>query len=218
MKQILFTLAAFAAASAAVAETTWTELDEVTLSYADEGWAGSTYILNALSFDFCITSDSLTEGKAILAYVASGYVADDNTDQVTFTLEKVEDSYTLRTAASNYTTEVSELVNSASISITGLQENVVYTLSTTPTEANPKRSNVTLTGNDGSLFSASYPVSTYLFKPEDVTDAVISADVAMMNAAFAVSVDAPTASIPEPTTTTLSLLTLAGLAARRRRK
>ncbi len=224
MKKTLMTLAVLAMAAVASAETSWTNLDGVTLSYDEQMVEDSTtYNVDAFSFDFCITSNALAEGSSILAYVSGEYDAPGGTAQITFILEKLEDSYTLWTKQTNLATDVSSIneINSAS-SIKNLQENVVYTLSATPMTGTYGSSDlqVSVSGSDGSTLSKRITGGNYIYLPGDVTAASIPAPAAAMNSAFAASAlpEQPSQAAPEPTTATLSLLALAGLAARRRRK
>ncbi len=211
MKQTLITLAALAMASVAVADTTWTELDTDVRATYKSTWEGCYYYDLTFSVDFTFSVDSLEKGtSAIVAYVTDGRT-DGNVVQYTYVLQRSEaGDYTMTFGRTNATNVLADLSYSSGGSepTQALTAGRVYTISADDTYTG---SRVSWKENDTVAFNTRYyddyvAVNTSLVSSADEAGA---ATKVVINQAFAV---------PEPATATLSLLALAGLASRRRRK
>ncbi len=212
MKKTLITLAALAMASVASAATTWTEVSpgaSLTWRYTGD----STYMYDlTYSIDFMFSENSLEKGTStIIAYANGGYTG-DNVAQHTYVLSRdAEGAYTVTMGRTNVTTDVASLSYSSQggSATQALTAGVVYTLSTSADIGG-----ATLTWDDaekGVQVNTRY-YDDYLNYSQTGISSIEDATartVVKVNSAYAV---------PEPATATLSLLALAGLAARRRRK
>ncbi len=219
MKKTLITLAALSMVS--VASAAWTDINGVTSTATSSKNidGGDVYTIDAFTLSFYIPEDTFTSGSSdILAYVNG---ADTNTSktnrQITFTLTENNGTYTLRAGRSALTMSVptSSQWQTVYAEFTGLTSGTTYTLTTT----SGNTSTPTLKAGDTTI-NATTGHTNY---ENQVVFKLNGGDcnVAQFNDAFAVPTvtpDTPTESVPEPTTATLSLLALAGLAARRRRK
>ncbi len=212
MKKTLITLAALAMASVASAEWTMTPAIQTTGPVTG----------GEMAFTFMLTSDDVTEltsQTTIAAYGQSLSSATGNAQgSVAFTLAKTETN-------GSYTFSIyNDTLNSSSYAPSGWggasHSSATVTLATD-----------TIYTVSGSTDASSGQITISLASPT-TTLATISNNGKMngggavgdvmwtyFNSSFSTADSAPvTPAVPEPTTATLSLLALAGLAARRRRK
>ncbi len=213
MKKTLITLAALAMASVASADYASNVFS------ANGSGSGSTTNAGEVVFTFHIElTDTIGSAGTILAYYNGG--ASDTPSQNTYLLTAgASGTYTLTIGRSNSTTDATGLTwgNGSPVSITGILASTTYTL----TDKMPSNSGVdngrqiTLSA-DGKedLVSGLYDGNMYSSVLTGSLTTGFNTDFAVPT----VTPDTPTESVPEPTTATLSLLALAGLAARRRRK
>ncbi len=185
----------------------WVNLGQIGITF-DTHYAGlpeyDYYSFDSFSIRFCIETGDLEAGQStMLAYLRNHTTS----DQMSLCLQADGTSYSLRAGIHGGYTDVDSILWFSTVDISGLQENVVYTLTTSGGD----QSGVTLTGSDGSVLTSGDAVheNSVLWPVDNVASSV----PLMMNETFAAA-----APVPEPATTTLSLLALAGLAARRRRK
>ncbi len=217
MKKTLITLAALAAAftSTVSADTEWTSLGSISATnknYQSESM--DVYAVGNHTFTFTIPSDALTANNStILAYINGGGIGGSNNKQITYMLTATEGEdnttvYTLTMGRSNNTLDAASILWSSRAVSESLTSGTTYTVTTTGGDT----SSAQVTANGGFLNTRTFD-SQILFA-NDVT--TLSSG---FNSTFAVKTsEGGSGNIPEPTTATLSLLALAGLAARRRRK
>ncbi len=221
MKKTLITLAALVMASVASAADTWTEVDTNVKATWKSEWNGCYYYDLTFSLDFSFSENSLANNtSAIVAYITDGRTAGDAV-QYTYVLNRdTEGVYTLTMGRTNATNDITALSYSSggNDATQPLTAGTVYTLSGDDTYMGSKIS-WTVNGVE-SVNTRNYDdyvaVNTSLVSSAEEAAA---AHHVMLNSAFVPSAITPdTPPVPEPTTATLSLLALAGLAARRRRK
>ncbi len=190
MKKTIMTLAALAMAS--VASAAWTDLENVGLTHVNS----NVYTVDSFTFSFMIPEGVLTSGSSeFLAYVHANGVSNGNNTQISFVLTEADGSYTLKAGRSNTTDDLTDITWQNTSEFTNLAANTVYSLTTTSGNI----STVTLT--------PAVTTSDNQYDNQIITGG--STATAKFNSTY---------TVPEPATATLSLLALAGLAARRRRK
>ncbi len=209
MKKTLITLAAFTAALSGIAGAATFEVTSGNYNSGGPYTAPSDY-----TFQFVIPEGmDMTSAWTLLAYINGGNTGNIDSDknrQISFCLENgtTPGLYFLNVIRSNMADDTKSLKEgSSSTYFSKLDANVVYTLSAV---ADGNYSTITLTGEG-------YTTATKKLDSQIVCKSDFSAGVPLnsfLDDRFVPASDA----VPEPATATLSLLALAGLAGRRRRK
>ncbi len=160
------------------------------------------------TFEFYIPENVLTSGSAMLAYINGGMTGTATNTQYSYVLSVgTNNTYTLTMGRSNLTTDPTDITWNPSGSVdNALLANTAYKVTVTGTNS---QTIVVSKSEDPSHFYTRTIVGGQLVFAQGVTTPTTG-----FNTAFAV----PAPAVPEPATATLSLLALASLAARRRRK
>lgn len=188
------------------------------LNYVYGNWPGS--VNNSLAFSIDIdqlfnadqigTTDIITLNSLTVKIPNNGWAFGGNR-VVTLTVQGQEDTYTYTNTMTSIGRNGGDLTLSG-INWEGLTKDTMLTFAIS---SNNEDCTVALAGSQNGVWSGVTTFDTtgaeWINKNDGYTDVET-------NAAPLVSLGITTAPIPEPTTATLSLLALAGLAARRRRK
>ena len=211
MKKTLIALMALAGVAAAA-----TEVDTISASYTNLVRKGECYA-DSFTFTFTLTDDySLEESGAVLGFYRGsdpgndyGYnaiVLGGSDDALTLTVGRGKASNTVNDATGISADTTFTFQDNYTFATT-IQKGVEYTISFTLKEE---------PNQWGGIAGLLTPVLTW---GDSGSESGTQYNGGMNgDAAFTVAVNSGTITIPEPTTATLSLLALAGLAARRRRK
>ncbi len=150
--------------------------------------------IGSYAMTFYIPEDTTLSSAVTLATINFGGTTSPN--GYTFTLSQSGSTYSL-TAGRN---------TNDSVTFTGLTAGTTYTLSGADATSANHTHNITLNGE-----TKGFEGQIYVSGPQATA-------TTYFNTAYSVPTSGGSDNVPEPTTATLSLLALAGLAARRRRK